>query len=315
MIELRGSDALTGIGLEHDDGEEVMHYPMHCRGLAGAVAVAAGLIMAVADAQAFDDAQYPDLRGQWTRASAPAGGGQPSFDPSKPWGRGQEAPLTAEYQAIFEANLADQAAGGFGTTVGWHCGAWGMPAMMNVYQPMEIVVLPDTTYILTSDTHLSQRRVFTDGRDWPDAIEPAFQGGLSLGKWIDTDGDGRYDTLEVETRGFKGPRVFSSDGIPLHEDNETIVKERLYLDKADPNILHNEITVIDHALTRPWTANKRYRRNASSHPVWTEYVCAAAQSHVQIGKENYYLGAGGILMPAKKGQSPPDLKYFKQTQR
>ena len=46
-------------------------------------------------------------------------------------------------------------------------------------------------------------------------------------------------------------------------------------------------------------------------------VCrnAAAQSHVQIGKENYYLGAGGILMPAKKGQSPPDLKYFKDSQK
>jgi hypothetical protein len=30
-------------------------------------------------------------------------------------------------------------------------------------------------------------------------LEPTYA-GYSIGKWIDTDGDGRYDTLEVETR-------------------------------------------------------------------------------------------------------------------
>jgi hypothetical protein len=281
----------------------------------GAGALMAVMAMSIVGAPAFDDAKYPDLRGQWTRAPVEGIAGQPTFDPSKSSGPGQQAPLTPEYQAIFEANAADQAAGGFGTTVGWHCGAWGLPAMMNVYQPMEIIVMPDVTYILTSDTHLSQRRVYTDGRDWPEQIEPAFQGGLSLGRWIDEDRDGRYDTLEVETRGFKGPRVFGSDGIPLHADNQTVVKERLYLDKVDTNILHNEITVIDHALTRPWTANKIYRRDPNTRPVWTEYVCAAAQSHVRIGKENYFLSWDGNLMPAKKDQAPPDLRFFKQTQK
>jgi hypothetical protein len=29
-----------------------------------------------------------------------------------------------------------------------------------------------------------------------------------------------------------------------------------------------------------------------------------------IGKENYFLSWDGMLMPAKKNQSPPDLKYF-----
>jgi hypothetical protein len=278
------------------------------------VSVITGMALSAfaANAWAFDDAQYPDLKGQWTRANVPGLTGQPDFDPSKSSGREQQAPLTPEYQAIFEANLADQAAGGFGTTVGWRCSAWGMPAMMNVYQPMEIIVMPEVTYVLTSDAHLSQRRIYTDGRDWPEQIEPAYQGGMSLGRWIDEDGDGRFDVLEVETRGFKGPRVYGSSGIPLHADNQTIIKERFSLDKADPNILHNQITVIDHALTRPWTATKNYRRNAD-HPVWTEYVCAASQNHVQIGKENYFLSGDGLLMPAKRNQSPPDLRYFRQT--
>ena len=56
--------------------------------------------------------------------------------------------------------------------------------------------------------------------------------GYSIGQWVDEDGDGRYDTLVVETRGMKGPRAFEATGIPLHVDNQTIVKERIYLDKT-----------------------------------------------------------------------------------
>jgi hypothetical protein len=33
--------------------------------------------------------------------------------------------------------------------------------------------------------------------------------------------------------------------------------------------------------------------------------------HVQVGKEDYLLSADGLLMPVRKGQAPPDLKYFK----
>ena len=114
---------------------------------------------------------------------------------------------------------------------------------MTVYFPMEIVIQPDTTYIIANDVHVYVRRIYTDGRPWPDEIVPSFLGGYALGKWIDEDGDGRYDTLEIETRGFKGPRAVDLSGMPLHEDNQTVIKERLYLDKADPNLLHNRITI------------------------------------------------------------------------
>ncbi len=287
---------------------------MRYKSLLGTVMLLAAVGMAVRAAQAFDDEKYPDWKGQWARG-AQQFAGQPAYDPSKPPGRGQQAPLTPEYQAIFEANEADQQAGGFGTTTGWRCLAWGMPAMMNVFQPMEIIVTPDITYIRTSDTQFTARRIFTDGRDWPQEIEPAYRGGLSLGRWRDEAGRGRYDTLEIETRGFKGPRVYDASGIPLHADNQSIVKERIYLDQADRNILHNQITVIDHALTRPWTVTKNYRRNPSPRPHWSEYVCADGQSHVQIGNENYYLSAEGMLMPAKKDQAPPDLRYFDQSRK
>ena len=71
----------------------------------------AALLLPVA-ALAADGGTYPDGKGQWR--SIQRGGGNPPFDPSKPPGNGQEAPLTPEYQAIFEANRADQAKGGQG---------------------------------------------------------------------------------------------------------------------------------------------------------------------------------------------------------
>jgi hypothetical protein len=186
-----------------------------------------------------------------------------------------------------------------------------MPAIMTVFQPMEIVITPDVTHILIDQIHFSNRRIYTDGRNWPDAIEPAFD-GYSIGKWIDEDADGHYHTLVVETRGLKGPRVYDASGIPLHRDNQSIIKERFYLYKTDANRLYDEITVIDHALTRPWTVTKSFRRNDNPRPWWPEYVCADGQSHVQIGKEAYFLSADGLLMPAKKDQLPPDLRFFRQ---
>src|SRR5215470_10927024 len=217
------------------------------RWIAFMAAVAASCVP-IATALAFDDARYPDWKGQWTRARVPGAVGQPPHDPSKPPGRGQQAPLTAEYQARFEANLADQATGGQGTSNTFVCLPNGMPRMMSAYEPIEFVVMPDITYVLID--HIEHtRRIYTDGRSWPQEIEPSWV-GYSIGRWIDEDGDGRYDVLEVESRGFKGPRAYDASGLPLHEDNESVIKERIWLDKADRDLLHDEITTIDHALTR-----------------------------------------------------------------
>jgi hypothetical protein len=75
------------------------------------------------------------------------------------------------------------------------------------------------------------RRVFTDGRKFPDDEGPSWM-GYSIGKWVDEDGDGRYDVLEIETRNLKNPRTYDASGLPMHKDGQTIVKERLYLDKS-----------------------------------------------------------------------------------
>jgi hypothetical protein len=72
--------------------------------------LSAALLVEIASAAAQDEPKCPDLRGQWT-----AIGGSVKYVPDKPRGLGQEAPLTPEYQAIFEANLRHMAEGGQGT--------------------------------------------------------------------------------------------------------------------------------------------------------------------------------------------------------
>lgn len=274
---------------------------MLARNLTRFMAFVAALAMTIAGAAAFDETKYPDWSGQWWR---PRGVGF-QWDQTKPPGLGQQAPLTPEYQAVLEASLADQAAGGQGGDNLVTCRTNGMPRMMSVAWPIEFVILPNVTYV-----HFEvfmPRRIYTDGRDFPKEAEPGYM-GYSIGKWLDADGDGRFDTLEVETRNFKGPRTYEFSGIPLHEDNQSVIKERIYLDKTDRDILHNEITVNDHALTRPWTVNKRYRR--LHDVIWYEDNCTENNHHVIVGKEGYFVGADGLLMPTRKDQQAPDLRYF-----
>jgi hypothetical protein len=275
------------------------------RGSIGILALIAAACAALPVAQAFDDSKYPDFKGQWSRVGAPR------------WlARGEKAPLTPEYQARYEAILQDQREGGQGNWPSSFCVPQGMPAMMNLFDPMEIVVTPHTTYILISHINDSYRRIYTDGRDWPAAeeTEPTFA-GYSIGRWVDEDGDGQYDVLEIETRHFLGPRAFESTGLPLHDDNESVIKERIYLDKSDRNVLWDDITVFDHALTRPWMLHKKAVRSPEPRPVWRSEACSANNSLVRVGKEGYFLSAEGFLMPTKKNQPPPDLRFFRQPQK
>jgi hypothetical protein len=262
------------------------------------LALLAATLVATTAARAHDEAKYPDWSGVWRGT-----GGNKWPTP---------APLTAEYQKIFEANLRDQEAGGHGDTPTVGCLPPGMPRQMNVYEPLQIVITPEMVHMLMEHVHDS-RRIYTDGRPFPKEMEPMFA-GYSIGKWEDTDGDGRFDTLVVETRGLKGPRTFDSTGIPMHKNNETVVKERLSLDKTKPGLMHNEITTIDDALTKPWTITKTYRRDAKSKEPywWREAVCAENNPHIAIGDEVYMLSADGQLMPTRKDQPAPKLDYFQQ---
>jgi hypothetical protein len=259
------------------------------------------------DAARYDPARYPDWSGPMRWIATPGGN---RYDPTKPAGRAQQAPLTAEYQAKFEAGLKDQAEGGQGANQTYSCLPGGMPRDMAGNQGLEFVVTPKVTHVIFIQT--MPRRIYTDGRDWPDNVDPSYF-GYSIGRWIDRAGNGRYDLLEVETRNFQGPRSFDNAGIPLHADNQTIIKEQIFRDSQDPEIIHDVMTTIDHALTRPWTIDKTYRPQKNRE--WVQNICTVGNMHVQIGQDAYFLSADGLLMPTKKDQPPPDLRYFKQSRK
>jgi hypothetical protein len=264
---------------------------------------AAVLLATLPAARAFDETKYPDWSGQWTRTY----GGNPRYDQTKPL-RKQEAPLKPQYQAMFEASIKDQDEGGHGLDTAYTCLPQGMPRQMSGVSPFEFVMTPNVTFMLFERTEFSPRRIYTDGRPWPKSEETWFP-GYSIGQWLDTDRDGRYDTLEAETRHMRGPHVWDQSGMPMANDGETVIKERIFLDKREP-LLRVEMTTIDKSLTRPWTVMKTFRRREQVW--WANDNCNEGQAHVTIGKEVYFLSADGTIMPMKKGQPAPDLKYFKE---
>src|SRR5438552_16548441 len=141
---------------------------MHHGSTIASIVLAAALYAASVGAQAFEDSQYPNLKGQWSRVVGPnEGSGVIPFDPSKPPGRAQQAPLTPEYQKIFEANLKEVEAGVPGSWPGPSCLPPGLPAQMTAYNPIEIVVMPHVTYIRIDYIRETRRRIYTDGRPCP----------------------------------------------------------------------------------------------------------------------------------------------------
>src|SRR6202040_3944925 len=116
---------------------------------------------------------------------------------------------------ILETSLADQAAGGGGFAPDYLCISSGMPMRMTAYMPLEIIVTDGTPHITGPEGYM-HRRISPDGRDWRADAEPS-RIGYSIGRWIDEDADGKFDTLVVETRYFRGKGAFDTNQVLLHE--------------------------------------------------------------------------------------------------
>ena len=68
------------------------------------------------------------------------------------------------------------------------------------------------------------------------------------------------------------------------------------------------------ALASPWTVLKTYRRMPEKYPDWPEDSCDN-EGMVLIGKETYFKSGDGTIMPTRKDQPPPDLRYFQRSRR
>src|SRR5262249_48012680 len=132
---------------------------MSYRRLVGVIALGAVLSVSVGGLALGSEMKYPDWESQWKNLKKPGADIQNQWDTTKPMGLGQQAPLTPEYQAIFESSMRDQAKGGQGNSLGSACVLFGMPKLMSLAQPMEILIEPAITYFVP--THDPTRRVYT----------------------------------------------------------------------------------------------------------------------------------------------------------
>ena len=174
---------------------------MGLRSVSCASALAA-IVLSSAVALAEDAKKYPDWEGLWNRGS-PVG----TWDPTKPGG---PRPAGAAHAGIPEG-LRGQPRQGQGRHPVRHQGH--LRAGRHAAADDDVRADGDRDQ---AEDHLHAGRIHEP--DPPhlyrrtrlpehEASDPAFV-GYSIGKWLDTDNDGTYDTLEIETRNMRGPRLF-----------------------------------------------------------------------------------------------------------
>jgi hypothetical protein len=204
------------------------------------------------------------------------------WTPGVPPGVGQHAPLTPEYQKIFDTNVQNAKEGKPTGDLTANCLPQGMPRIMTMTYPMEVEMAPDHVTIY-AEWMEQTRRIYTDGRPLDPDPDPTYY-GQSVGHW-------EGNVLVSTAFGFVPQTDLEASGLPKSE--KEIAYERFWL--ADDDTLRDEITLVDpKALTRPWTVTKVFKR---APPDFTllPYVCLEnnrnpidAQGHItaQIKKQD-----------------------------
>jgi len=193
-------------------------------------------------AQTANPSKTPDLTGVWMidhfqPALFPKG----TPPPFTPWA---ETEFKKADTKVNDPNLA--------------CLPHGIPRMMFVPLPMEILQVPDKVLILQeAGNQLRQIRL---NREHPKDLDSTYNGD-SIGKW-------EGNTLVVDTVGFNNVTWLDHVGLPHTEALHVV--ERIH--RVDRNTLVDDFTIEDpKAYTKPWTATQTYNLK----PGWeiAEYVC------------------------------------------
>jgi hypothetical protein len=195
---------------------------------------------------------HPDLTGVWMINNAPT---------TLKTVEGQEPPLTPAGKAIYEANKAKTAKGDRSWDGLSYCLPPGLPRLMLVNKPFEILQRPKTVFFVHQENRLP-RRVYMDEKI-PDDID-SFYLGYSVGKWEGPE-------LVVESKGFReGDTFIDMSGLPHSKDLQLTERYRL---SADGKTLTARFTITDPKdYTRPWTAQATYSKRIGYQI--PEEVCA-----------------------------------------
>ncbi len=240
------------------------------------LAVAAGIMLSLLPAAPFSEVGaaetkadfHADFEGVWEAV------GGANFAPNVrelPDNKGRSSsewrdypPYNAAYEARYRQIVADIRQGKEVEDASANCLPQGMPRMMVINYPIDIIVQPKRVVMLFEP--LSQRRIInTDGRPHskPDDLDPTFS-GESIGHW-------EGDTLVADTTAIRQDVAFDVSVAP-HSDALHII-ERI---RRVGDMLEDQFTVEDpKAFTKPWLVTRLYKRHSGLE--LKEFVCENAR--------------------------------------
>lgn len=191
----------------------------------------------------------PNISGTWE-----AQGGNRTIRPVD----GSPTPFLPWAQQYFETRAAAEAKGEPLYDPNASCLPSGVPRVVSVPYPLDIIQTPERIMIAIEVTHV-YRVIHMDGAKPP----PGYEGfmGWSNGRW-------EGDTLVVETTNLNGFTQVDEEGRP--KSKALKVTERYQ--KVAPNILEISFLIDDpKTYSRPWTARSRFRWAPDLR--LAEYVC------------------------------------------
>ena len=161
---------------------------------------------------------------------------------------GKVPPLLPEAKTVYEQHEAQAARGdrSFDTTT--RCLPPGLPRLMLIRPPFEILQRPNTIFFVHELNRLP-RRAYLNEKLLTD-VDPHYL-GYSVAHWD-------ADTLVIESNGFEDGTLLDATGLP-HSDALSLT-ERYQLDK-DGKHLHARFTIDDSkTFSAPWSFKAEYVR-------------------------------------------------------
>jgi hypothetical protein len=174
---------------------------------------------------------------------------------------GKAPPLTPAAKAVYDAHRAAAAKGDYSYDGLTHCLPPGLPRLMLMREPFEILQKPKVIYFVHQLNRLPRRAYLDEAL--PTDVDPHYL-GYSVAKW---DGD----ALVIDTNGFDDSTMLDNTGLP-HSDALHLT-ERYELSK-DGMHLHLRYTIDDpKTFTQTWSGQADYVKRPGYE--LTEDVCAA----------------------------------------
>lgn len=194
----------------------------------------------------------PDLTGVWQI--------KPQVDVLKTT-TGELPPLKPAARIVYEAHRASAAKGDYSYDGVTRCLPPGLPRLMLMREPFEILQRDKVIYFLFQVNRLP-RRAYVDEK-LPTDADPHWL-GYSVARW-------EGDTLVIESAGFNENTLLDNAGLP---HSESLHLTERYVVAKDGDHLHATFLIDDPATyTHPWVASADYvRRKGYEIP---EEVCAA----------------------------------------